>query len=103
VPSATCPGSFMTSTTEMTNDIALHLAELVVSTLNLEESVDAIDPNTPLFGDAGLGLDSIDILEISLAISKQYGFQLRSDAENNQRIFSSLNALAEHITLHRTK
>lgn len=93
----------MTSTTEMTNDIALHLAELVVSILNLEESVDEIDPNTPLFGDAGLGLDSIDILEISLAVSKRYGFQLRSDDENNQRIFSSLNALAEHIALHRTK
>ncbi len=87
----------------MTNDIALHLAELVVSILNLEESVDEIDPNTPLFGDAGLGLDSIDILEISLAVSKRYGFQLRSDDENNQRIFSSLNALAEHIALHRTK
>lgn len=93
----------MTSTTEMTNDIALHLAKLVVSTLNLEESADAIDPNTPLFGDTGLGLDSIDILEISLAISKCYGFQLRSDNENNRQIFSSLSALAEHIALHRTK
>ena len=87
----------------MGNDIALHLAELVVSTLNLEESADAIDPNTPLFGDTGLGFDSIDILEISLAVSKRYGFQLRSDDENNQRIFSSLNALAEHIALHRIK
>ncbi len=87
----------------MANEITLHLAELVVATLNLEQSADAIDPGTPLFGDTGLGLDSIDILEISLAVSKRYGFQLRSDDENNQRIFSSLNALAEHIALHRTK
>lgn len=87
----------------MSNDIALHLAELVVETLNLDKSADAIDPDTPLFGDTGLGLDSIDILEISLAVSKRYGFQLRSDDGNNQRIFSSLNALAEHIALHRIK
>lgn len=87
----------------MANDIALHLAELVVSTLNLEESAAAINPDTPLFGDPGLGLDSIDALEISLVISKHYGFQLRADDENNQRIFSSLNALADHIALHRTK
>ncbi|MGV3628195.1 MAG: phosphopantetheine-binding protein [Betaproteobacteria bacterium] len=93
----------MTSTIDMANEITLHLAELVVATLNLEQSADAIDPGTPLFGDTGLGLDSIDILEISLAVSKRYGFQLRSDDENNQRIFSSLNALAEHIALHRTK
>ena len=87
----------------MANDIALHLAELVVETLNLDKSADAVDPGTPLFGNAGLGLDSIDILEISLAVSKRYGFQLRSDDGDNQRIFSSLNALAEHIALHRTK
>ncbi len=93
----------MTPVTEMNDGIALHLAELVVSTLNLEQSAIEIDPDTPLFGDPGLGLDSIDILEISLVISKRYGFQLRSDDQNNQRIFSSLNALAEHIALHRTK
>ena len=87
----------------MSNDIALHLAELVVETLNLDKSADAVDPGTPLFGNAGLGLDSIDILEISLAVSKRYGFQLRSDDGDNQRIFSSLNALAEHIALHRIK
>jgi acyl carrier protein len=93
----------MTSTIEMANDIPLHLAELIVSTLNLATPADVIDSEAPLFGDTGLGLDSIDILEISLAISKRYGFQLRSDDENNQQIFSSLNALAEHIALHRTK
>jgi acyl carrier protein len=59
-----------------------------------------IDPEAPLFG-SGLGLDSIDALEIALEISKRYGFQLRSDDEENRRIFASLRALAEHIQRHR--
>jgi len=45
----------------------------------------------------GLGLDSIDALELSMVISKKYGFQLRSDDPDNERIFSSLRTLAEHI------
>jgi acyl carrier protein len=72
------------------------LAELIVTTLNLEVPVDEIAPHAPLFGE-GLGLDSIDILEIALAISKAYGIRLRSDDENNVRIFSSLRSLNEHI------
>ena len=87
----------------MSNEIVPHLAELVISTLNLQASADEIDPNAPLFGNTGLGLDSIDILEISLAISTRYGFQLRSDDRDSERIFSSLNALAEQIALHRTQ
>ena len=93
----------ITSEIDMANEITLHLTELIISILNLEKSVEEIDPNAPLFGEDGLGLDSIDILEISLAISKRYGFQLRSDDEDNQRIFSCLNSLAAHIALHRTK
>jgi acyl carrier protein len=77
------------------------LAELIVSALNLEGVVPHdIDPQAPLFK-TGLGLDSIDALELALEISKRYGFQLRSDDENNIRIFSSLRALAEHIAQHR--
>ena len=78
------------------------LAELLVESLNLE-GVDAagIDPDAPLFGE-GLGLDSIDALELALAISKRYGFQLRSDNEDNRRIFGSLRALAAHVGQHRT-
>jgi len=79
----------------------LALAELLVDSLNLEGVVAAgIDPEAPLFG-AGLGLDSIDALELALAISKSYGFQLRSDSDENQRIFASLRALSAYIEQHK--
>src|SRR5262245_9127399 len=74
----------------------LELAQLIVTTLNLEVAAAEIDPRAPLFGD-GLGLDSIDILEIALAISKTYGVRLRSDDQDNARIFASLRSLHEHI------
>lgn len=77
------------------------LATLLVESLNLEGIEPAgIDPEAPLFGD-GLGLDSIDALELALAISKQYGFQLRSDNDDNRRIFGSLRALSAHVEQHR--
>ena len=79
------------------------LAELIVTALNLEGVVpEDIDPETALFK-TGLGLDSIDALELALEISKRYGFQLRSDDENNVRIFSSLRSLAAHIETQRVK
>ena len=78
------------------------LAELFVSALNLEMPAAEIDPTAPLFGD-GLGLDSIDILEVALEISHRYGFQLRSDDENNQKIFQNLRSLAAHVAQHRTQ
>lgn len=78
------------------------VAQLIVSALNLETGAAEVEPDAPLFGD-GLGLDSIDILEVALAVSKRYGFQLRSDNEDNVRIFSSLRALTAHIASHRTK
>ena len=77
------------------------LAELIVSSLNLEDRAPAdIDPDAPLFG-GDLGLDSIDALELALAVSKKYGFQLRSDNPDNKRIFSSLRQLSEHIEQQR--
>lgn len=77
------------------------LATLLVEALNLEDiSAEQIDPAQPLFGE-GLGLDSIDALELSLAISKTYGFQLRSDNEDNRQIFGSLAALSEHVEQNR--
>jgi acyl carrier protein len=78
------------------------LADLIVTTLNLEIEASEVDPEGPLYGE-GLGLDSIDILEIALAISKAYGIKLRSDDDNNRRIFSSLRSLSQHIERHRTK
>jgi acyl carrier protein len=77
------------------------LAQLLVESLNLEGVEPAgIDPEAPLFGD-GLGLDSIDALELALAISKRYGFQLRSDSDENRRVFGSLRSLSAHIEQHR--
>ena len=77
------------------------LAALIVTTLNLEVAATDIDPEAPLYKE-GLGLDSIDILEIALAVSKNYGFQMRSDDSDNIKIFSSLRTLNEHIQAHRT-
>ncbi|ANJ68029.1 acyl carrier protein [Halothiobacillus diazotrophicus] len=76
------------------------VAELIVSALNLEVAAGDIDPDAPLFGE-GLGLDSIDILEIAMVISKRYGFPLRSDNEDNVRIFSSLRHLTQHVAANR--
>ncbi len=77
------------------------LAQLLVESLNLEEvEAASIDPEAPLFGE-GLGLDSIDALELALAISKQYGFQLRSDSEENRRIFASLRSLSAHVDANK--
>ena len=78
------------------------LAGLFVAALNLEMAAADIDPTTPLFGD-GLGLDSIDILEVALEVSHRYGFQLRSDDESNQKIFQNLRSLAAHVAQHRTQ
>ena len=75
------------------------LAELIVSALNLE-GVDpgSIDPDAPLFGSGlGLGLDSIDALELALEISKRYGVQLKAEDEDNKRIFASLRALTGYV------
>ena len=95
----------MSQTTSNTTDLDSLMAEvagMIVGALNLEIVPGEIEPDEPLFGD-GLGLDSIDVLEVALAVSKAYGFQLRADDENNTRIFSSLRSLATHIAAHRTK
>ena len=93
------------STAPMPETVAALLpevAQLIVEALNLEVTADEIEPDAPLFGD-GLGLDSIDVLEIALVISKRYGFQLRSDNADNTRIFASLRALTAHIASQRTQ
>ncbi|MFO1154420.1 MAG: phosphopantetheine-binding protein [Rhodospirillales bacterium] len=81
----------------------LEVAQLLVRTLELEDvKPEEINPAAPLFGE-GLGLDSLDALELALAISKTYGFQLRSDDANNTRIFTSLASLSDHIEQNRHK
>lgn len=87
--------------TSVQNDLQQEVAALLVEALNLDVAPESIDPSAPLYGE-GLGLDSIDILEVALVVSKRYGFQLRSDDEDNVRIFTSLSSLAEHIAGHRT-
>ena len=77
------------------------LARLIVTTLKLDMEPGEVSPTAPLYGD-GLGLDSIDVLEIALAISKAYGVKLRSDDRNNSKIFSSLRSLTQHIHAQRT-
>jgi acyl carrier protein len=85
------------------NEFEEELAKLVVTALNLDINPAEINPDAPLYGDEGLGIDSIDILEISLALSKQYGVQLRADDENSKQIFASLRNLGTHIQANRTK
>ena len=77
------------------------LAVLLVASLNLEVAPAEIVPTAPLYGE-GLGLDSIDILEVALEVSRKYGFQLRSDDERNQQIFESLRSLATHVAQNRS-
>jgi len=72
------------------------LARLIVKTLNLDVPAADIDPQAPLYGE-GLGLDSIDMLEIALAVSQQFGVKLRADDKNNAQIFSSLRSLNAFI------
>jgi len=77
------------------------VARLIVDALNLEDvKPEAIDPEAALFRE-GLGLDSIDALELALAISKKYGFKLQSDDKQNSEIFGSLRALSRHIEQNR--
>jgi acyl carrier protein len=81
-------------------DLQSELAGLLVDALNLDIAAESIDPQAPLYGE-GLGLDSIDILEVALVVSQRYGFQLRSDDDENVRIFKSLASLADHVAAHR--
>ena len=78
------------------------IAKLIVETLKLKVEPATIQPESALFGD-GLGLDSIDALELSLAISQTYGYQLKSSDPEIIVIFSSLRALAKAIEKNRTK
>jgi acyl carrier protein len=77
------------------------LTALIVTAVNLDMAPGEVSPDESLYGE-GLGLDSIDILEIALVVSKKYGFQLHPDDESNKVIFTSIRHLARHIAQHRT-
>ncbi|MHB8256855.1 MAG: phosphopantetheine-binding protein [Acidiferrobacterales bacterium] len=84
-----------------TSGFEREVARVIVESLNLEDvDPDRIDPEAPLFRE-GLGLDSIDALELALAISKKYGFKLQSDDRNNTDIFRSLRTLSRHVEQNR--
>lgn len=87
---------------EANPELQNEVASLIVSALNLEISPQEIQPDAPLYGE-GLGLDSIDILEVALVVSRHFGFQLRADNADNVHIFSSLANLTRHIAANRTK
>lgn len=93
-PAISSPGGTEKSAFEL--EIAAHLVEA----LNLEVGPEEIDPQEALY-DGSLGLDSIDILEIALTISKKYGLQLRADDEGNHQIFATLRTLATHVQANR--
>lgn len=78
------------------------VATLIVAALNLDVPADSIEADAPLYGE-GLGLDSIDMLEVALVVSRQYGFQMRANDEGNVAIFGSLRSLSNHIAANRTK
>jgi acyl carrier protein len=77
------------------------VSALIVEALNLDVAPADIDPDVSLFGE-GLDLDSIDVLELALVVSKRYGFKMQADDPNNEKIFSSLRALTAHIANQRT-
>lgn len=87
---------------EASMELKKEVAGLIVAALNLDIRPEDIQPDAPLYGE-GLGLDSIDILEVALVVSKHYGFQLRADNADNVSIFSSLSSLTRHIAANRTK
>ncbi len=85
----------------MANELIEELKELLIEGLHLEEIAPAdIDPQAPLFGE-GLGLDSIDALEIGVMLDRQYGIKIVSDDEKNHQIFASLQSLADFVAEKR--
>jgi acyl carrier protein len=92
--------SVASATISSTEELQREVAELMVECLNLEIAPDLILADDPLYED-GLGLDSIDVLEIALVVSKRYGLQLRDDNVDNEHIFSSLRNLSDYIASKR--
>lgn len=84
------------------NELELELKELIIESLDLEDiTPDDIDSNEPLFID-GLGLDSIDALELGVALQKRYGIKLNAETEDTREHFASIMALCKLVTERRT-
>jgi acyl carrier protein len=82
--------------------LELEIKELIISALSLEDiGPNDIDAAAPLFGE-GLGLDSIDALELGLALQKRYGVTLSADSQETRQHFASVNALANFVAAQRT-
>ena len=97
VPGFPARKSFMSDAPNIEQEIA----RLIVDTLHLEDlAPEQIEPEAPLFGD-GLGLDSLDMLELSMEVEQKYGVALRSDDPEHIKVFASLRSLSEYIQLHR--
>ncbi len=83
-------------------ELVLELKQQIIKALNLEDvSCEDIDNEAPLFGE-GLGLDSIDALELIVLLEKRYGIKL-TDPTQGKAIFKSVNTMAQYIAAHRTK
>jgi acyl carrier protein len=83
--------------------LELEVKQMIIDVLQLEDiSVDDIDSAAPLFVE-GLGLDSIDALELGVALQKRYGISLSADSEDTRRHFASVQALAALVETHRKK
>ena len=91
-----------TSAPDANAELEREVAKLIVEALNLEVAPESIEADSDLYGD-GLGLDSIDILEIALVVSKQYGIQMKTDSDDNFQIFKSLRSLCGYIAEKRSK
>jgi len=82
-------------------NLEIEIAQMIIDALSLEDiSASEINPEEPLFND-GLGLDSIDALELSVALSKKYGLELRNNDANNKEIFSSLRSLTRYVAQNK--
>ena len=84
-------------------DLINEIKEQVIEALNLDGMTPAdIDNDAPLFGDEGLGLDSIDVLELIVFLEKHYGIRLATPQEG-KAVFQSIAVMADYVNAHRTK
>ncbi len=87
----------------MIEDLILKLKKEIIDQLQLEGMTpEEVDPEAPLFGEEGLGLDSIDVLELVVLLDKNYGIKIRTPKEGS-KIFYSIRTIAEYILDHQNK